>query len=136
LLLRQYPSPQVDDAWEILTGVGVVIITEEEILRLGKDPKKAVKAPSKWGMLTFYSFKTLAHEATGYREKAFLAQLDGQHALHCLNAIRKYAYREHYYPSRTADLSSEHHVNMTSTLPLPLFTKHIYHIAFISYSKY
>ncbi|EHK96556.1 hypothetical protein M7I_7765 [Glarea lozoyensis 74030] len=66
LLLRQYPSPEVDDAWEALTDVGVVIINKEEVVKLGKDPKKAVKAPPEW------------------------AQPDGQHALHCLNAIRKY----------------------------------------------
>jgi hypothetical protein len=42
LLLRQYPSSEVDEAWEALTDVGVVLITREEILRLGKNPKTFV----------------------------------------------------------------------------------------------
>jgi hypothetical protein len=35
----------------------------------------------------------------GYREDAYLAQIDGQHALHCLNAVRRYAHREYYFPN-------------------------------------
>ena len=34
----------------------------------------------------------------GFGSDTHLAQIDGQHALHCLNAVRRYAYREHYYP--------------------------------------
>jgi hypothetical protein len=56
LLLRQYPSPEVDEAWEALTDVGVVIITEDEIIRLGKDPKTSVKAPPEWGSSPCLSF--------------------------------------------------------------------------------
>ena len=52
LLLRAAPSPEVDAAWEALTDVGVVIITGEEVLRLGKDPSKTVKAPPEWGTLS------------------------------------------------------------------------------------
>ncbi|CAG8960187.1 hypothetical protein HYFRA_00010666 [Hymenoscyphus fraxineus] len=86
LLLRADPSPEVDEAWSKLTDVGVVIISGEEVSKLGKDPKKTVKAPLAWG----------------YGSDAHLAQSDGQHALHCLNAIRKYAYKEHYYPLQTS----------------------------------
>ena len=35
---------------------------------------------------------------TGFGTDAHLAQIDGQHALHCLNTVRRYAYREVYYP--------------------------------------
>ncbi|RDL40102.1 uncharacterized protein BP5553_00081 [Venustampulla echinocandica] len=83
LILRAYPSPEVDAAWEALTDVGVVIITGEEVSKLGKDPSKTVKAPREWG----------------HGDDAHLAQLDGQHALHCLNAVRRYAYREYYFPA-------------------------------------
>ncbi|KAG8534330.1 uncharacterized protein KY384_001174 [Bacidia gigantensis] len=82
LLLRRAPSAEVDAAWEALADIGIVTITTNEVLRLGKNPNNTVKAPPEWG----------------YGTDAHLAQLDGQHALHCLNAVRKYAYREHYYP--------------------------------------
>src|SRR2546429_6860793 len=42
----------------------------------------------------------------GHGEDAHLAQLDGQHALHCLNAVRRYAYREHYFPELRSTNSS------------------------------
>jgi Mycotoxin biosynthesis protein UstYa len=71
ILLRNEPSPEVDDAWKALTDIGVVIINGEEVSKLGKDPKKTVKAPPSWG----------------YGDDAHLTQPDGQHALHCLNAL-------------------------------------------------
>ena len=33
----------------------------------------------------------------GYGSDAHIAQLDGQHMLHCLNVLRKFAFFEHYY---------------------------------------
>ena len=48
-LLRSYPSPEVDAAWEARTDVGIVLITGDEVSRLGKDPLKSVKAPDEWG---------------------------------------------------------------------------------------
>lgn len=35
----------------------------------------------------------------GLGSETYLAQSAGQHALHCLNSVRKYAYREYYYPN-------------------------------------
>ncbi len=55
----------------------------------------------------------------GLGPTAHLAQLDNQHTLHCLNAIRRYAHREHYYPSFTSP-------NTTTTLPL-LHAAHLSH---------
>lgn len=49
LILRSYPSPEVDAAWEAITDVGVVIITGEEVSKLGKNPTQTVKAPLGWG---------------------------------------------------------------------------------------
>ncbi|KAG9238953.1 hypothetical protein BJ875DRAFT_491967 [Amylocarpus encephaloides] len=105
ILLRRYPSPEVDTAWSTLTDVGVVIIQEAEVSRLGKDPKNTVRAPPGWG----------------HGDNAHLAQPDGQHALHCLNAIRRYAYREYYYPSQTTCPSSDPHAKYNATSPLAEF---------------
>ncbi|TVY24103.1 hypothetical protein LHYA1_G007966 [Lachnellula hyalina] len=107
ILFRQDPSPEVDDAWKTLTDIGVVIITGEEVAKLDKDPKETVKVPPSWG----------------HGDDAHLAQPDGQHALHCLNALRRYAYREEYFPTQTKCPS-----NATSKIALqPYHQAHLSH---------
>ncbi|PVH94518.1 hypothetical protein DM02DRAFT_539314, partial [Periconia macrospinosa] len=76
---RAEPSQEVDIAWEKIARVHYFPITEETFLRLGKDPKHAVRVPTSWGL--------------------FVAQNDGQHLLHCLNVLRKFSHWEHYYVS-------------------------------------
>jgi hypothetical protein len=49
LLLRESPSPAVDEAWERLAYIGVFFISSSEVRKLGKDPLKTVKAPPSWG---------------------------------------------------------------------------------------
>lgn len=45
----------------------------------------------------------------GFGSSLYLAELDGQHHLHCLNTLRKYAYLPHYFPG------------YSSTLTMPIF---------------
>lgn len=70
---RQPPSPEVDLAWDAITQLQDFGITAEQLLKMGKDPNIAVKIPADWGL----------------GEDLFLAQLDSQRHLHCLNALRK-----------------------------------------------
>lgn len=70
---RQPPSPEVDAAWDRLADIGTHIISSDDVLRLGKDPAKAVRVPDTWG----------------YGPDAHIATLDGIHLVHCLNSIRK-----------------------------------------------
>ena len=62
--------------------------------------------------------------------------MDGQHALHCLNAVRRYAYREHYYPDfqqtggggsdTDADQTATTNRKLKSPLP-PIHQAHLSH---------
>ncbi|KAH7309853.1 hypothetical protein B0I35DRAFT_359656 [Stachybotrys elegans] len=78
---RGAPSDEVDALWESIADIGIVLISGEDVHRLGKDPAKTVKAPKHWG----------------YGENIHLAQIDGQHRLHCLNVLRKWAHYDHYF---------------------------------------
>ena len=49
-LLRAYPSKRVDAAWKELTEVGVITISRDEVVRLGKDPDLVVKAHESLGI--------------------------------------------------------------------------------------
>ncbi|KZF23211.1 hypothetical protein L228DRAFT_245949 [Xylona heveae TC161] len=82
-IYRETPSKEVDAAWAAMAKIVPFVIRSEDVVRLGKDPKLTSKVPEDWGL----------------GSDAYFAQLDGQHALHCLNAVRKYVYREHYYSS-------------------------------------
>ena len=72
-IYRQPPSAEVDAAWERLADIGTHILSSDDILKLGKDPKKAVRVPSNWG----------------YGDDAHIATIDGIHLVHCLNSMRK-----------------------------------------------
>ncbi|CAK1362292.1 hypothetical protein CB0940_02437 [Cercospora beticola] len=85
-LLRAYPSPETEALWDEYEEIGTLIISSDDVRLLGKDPSTTVKAPVDFG----------------YGPDAHLAMLDGQHAIHCLNTLRRYAYREYFYPNLTA----------------------------------
>ncbi|USW55921.1 Putative mycotoxin biosynthesis protein UstYa [Septoria linicola] len=89
-LLRSYPSPESEALWCEYEEIGTLVISSDEVRRLGKDPETTVKAPVEFG----------------YGPDAHLAMLDGQHAIHCLNTLRRYAYREYFYPNLTTTSSS------------------------------
>lgn len=77
---RQPPSPEVDNAWDRISDVQAILISSEEVQRLGKDPGRTVKAPQSWG----------------YGEDAHWAEIDVFHQIHCLNSIRQSLYRDYY----------------------------------------
>ena len=80
---RQGPSPIVDRAWQDLLFTSTILISSDDVRRLGKDPSHTVRAPLDWG----------------YGPDAHLAQIDSQHQLHCLDMLRRAVYREYYYPA-------------------------------------
>jgi len=67
------------------------MISSDEVLRTGKDPRKTVRAPADWG----------------YGDDAHLAQIDVVHQIHCLNMVRQAVYRD-YYQSNTTGLYWTH----------------------------
>ncbi|CCE30871.1 uncharacterized protein CPUR_04721 [Claviceps purpurea 20.1] len=69
-IYRQAPSAEVDTAWDLITNQLPHAISSQDVLRLGKDPKKTAKWPSEWG----------------FGSDAYIAELDIVHTVHCLNA--------------------------------------------------
>ncbi|KAM7200790.1 protein of unknown function (DUF3328) domain containing protein [Rhypophila sp. PSN 637] len=86
-IYRGPPSKEVDDAWEAISEVGVVLISGDEVRKVGKNTSKTVKAPPHWG----------------YGDDAYLAQVDGQHRIHCLNVLRKWMHYDHYFKPKLGD---------------------------------
>ncbi|PVH93679.1 hypothetical protein DM02DRAFT_504547, partial [Periconia macrospinosa] len=81
-IYRAEPSDEVDKAWDRVSEVFYFPIKEDSVKRLGKDPKHAVRVPESWG----------------YGKDLYVAQLDGQHLIHCLNVLRKFSHWDYYYP--------------------------------------
>jgi hypothetical protein len=44
------PSDAVDAAWDAIIEQKRFLISEQDVVRLGKDPKMVVRAPDEWGM--------------------------------------------------------------------------------------
>ena len=50
-LLRSYPSPESEALWSEYEELGTLLISSDEVRRLGKDPATTVKAPIDFGMI-------------------------------------------------------------------------------------
>ncbi|KAF1350502.1 hypothetical protein EJ07DRAFT_84760, partial [Lizonia empirigonia] len=80
-ICKDNPSPSVDAAWEKIADTPILIISRDDVVRMGKDPEDAVEVPSEFG----------------YGADKFFAVNDGQHLIHCLNEVREFAFQSHYY---------------------------------------
>lgn len=78
-------KPQGEDAdaeWNrISSHVFPILISSDEIRKLGKDPSLAVRVPDEFG----------------FGSDAYVAQTEVFHLLHCLDMLRKEISYEHYY---------------------------------------
>lgn len=72
-IYRLPDSPAVRDAWYQLYDVGVFPLTRSEVVRLGKDPNIAVKAPEFWG----------------WPKDSYMGSIEATHQLHCLDTLRR-----------------------------------------------
>lgn len=93
IIYREEPGPEVDAAWDRISQIGIVIISEDDVRKAGKDPTRTVRAPEDWG----------------YGTNAHIAQVEVFHQLHCLNAIRKALYYDHYLRPKYGDHPTELH---------------------------
>ncbi|KAE8165405.1 hypothetical protein BDV40DRAFT_309171 [Aspergillus tamarii] len=94
-ILRIPTGPEADAEWfRIGTGVMPIIISSDEIYKLGKDPSAAVKIP----------------EEHGYGNDAYIAQTEVFHLLHCLDMLRKEISYDHYYFPRFGNHPDAEHV--------------------------
>ena len=80
-IARQMPNPEADKLWDELELRRTIVISREEIRKLGKDPEESAK---------------FENDYWGLGDDAYMAQVDVFHQLHCLNNLRKLVYPEYY----------------------------------------
>lgn len=76
------------------------MINAEEVSKLGKNVSEVVRAPKEWG----------------YGNDAYIATLDLNHQVHCLNLLRMAAFPDHYAPRESPRFRAEHIMHCTSML--------------------
>jgi hypothetical protein len=89
---RALPGEEADKAWHAIGEPEWIIINENDARQLGKDPSTLVRAPEDWG----------------YGNDAFIAMMDLNHQLHCINQVRQAAFPEHYPNTRSKEFKEQH----------------------------
>lgn len=89
---RGDPSPELDAAWEHLTTTHMFPVTEEEVLRLGKDPEYVTRMP----------------EEFGFGSGLYAGFMDVFHNIHCLDYLRRQAYPDYYGQPLESPLGTLH----------------------------
>ncbi|KAK1149663.1 hypothetical protein N8T08_005215 [Aspergillus melleus] len=80
-LFQLPPSPEVDAAWDRISDTHAIVLSRDEIVKIGRDPDEQWRFPPEYG----------------YGDDAYMGLLDVFHHLHCLNAMRQAAYPEYYF---------------------------------------
>ncbi|KAG9195014.1 hypothetical protein G6011_00134 [Alternaria panax] len=88
-IFRCEPGPEVDQAWRRISNERPIAISREEVIAIGKDPDQAVKYPDDFAL-----------------GGAYAARIDVFHQIHCLDALRREAYFDHYYGNKYSDYNS------------------------------
>ncbi|KAK1573906.1 uncharacterized protein LY79DRAFT_593618 [Colletotrichum navitas] len=86
---RGSPSEEVDKAWDDVARIEYFGVSGAALRKMGKDPEISVSIPEEWGV----------------GPDKYLVEIDMQHQLHCLNAVRKYAYWDYYYGDSYKNIS-------------------------------
>lgn len=79
-IARQEPGPGIDDAWAYFDLVRTHVITKNDVIKLGKDPKTIAR---------------FNNNCWGFGEDAYMAQMDVFYQIHCLNMLRRAAFAGH-----------------------------------------
>ncbi|KAJ4294437.1 hypothetical protein N0V90_008127 [Kalmusia sp. IMI 367209] len=99
-IYKDDPSPAVDDAWDAIADTPVLAISKDDVLKMGKDPEYVVGVPEEFGKARIPDHcidDKLTMRSEGYGPNKYFAVNDGQHLIHCLNEVRKFAYYDYYY---------------------------------------
>lgn len=75
--------------------------------RRGKDPDYAVNTPENWDMPSSQKLLltlVMTFLPPGVGSNQYLAINQGQHDIHCLDQLRKFAYVDYYYGNNTNEL--------------------------------
>ena len=60
-IYREEPSEKVDAAWEEIAKIEIFVIDGSDVSRIGKDPRKTVRAPEDWGMSKQHKIQCSIH---------------------------------------------------------------------------
>ena len=74
---KEIGDPEAEAVWETFELIDTFPITRDDVIALGKDPETVVRYPD---------------ENFGLGAEAYVAALDIQHKIHCLNELRKMAF--------------------------------------------
>lgn len=93
-IFRSLPSKDADVKWHEIGNPTWITISSSEAVSLGKDPEVLVRAPEDWG----------------YGEDRYIAMLDLNHQLHCIDQLRRAAFRDEYPVTKDErwDFQKEH----------------------------
>ncbi|THC95118.1 hypothetical protein EYZ11_005402 [Aspergillus tanneri] len=80
-IFRREPSAEVDDAWMRIIDTRPIPLSRADVLAIGKDPAQSVRLSSDFGL----------------GPEVYAGRIDVFHQLHCLDALRREAYFDHYY---------------------------------------
>ncbi|KAM4056704.1 hypothetical protein HRG_003572 [Hirsutella rhossiliensis] len=94
-VFRGEPSNVTDAAWDDVSAEAyeVILVNATVLERAGYNPTHYFKAPSSWG----------------HGEGQYPVQIDVFHQIHCLNAVRKQMYYQHYYADEFPNGPDEMH---------------------------
>ena len=76
-IARQDPSSEVDELWKDLEILRTVVVTKDDIIKMGKDPETVAK---------------FDNDYWGFGDDAYMAEMDVFHQIHCLNMLRRKAF--------------------------------------------
>lgn len=85
-IIRQPPSKEAGEAWDRITDIGVMHVSRDEVIKLGKDHAITMQAPESWG----------------YGPDRHLVHLDG--TLPQREAQESPPYFPYYYPKRVTPI--------------------------------
>ncbi|KAI1382004.1 hypothetical protein F4677DRAFT_439808 [Hypoxylon crocopeplum] len=81
-IARELPNPAADETWEEWELSRFYPLTQDDVLRMGKDPSTVPKLEdAEWGL----------------GDDAYVGAFDVYHQIHCLNTLRRDAYRGYYH---------------------------------------
>ncbi|KAE8423615.1 hypothetical protein BDV36DRAFT_290289 [Aspergillus pseudocaelatus] len=103
-IMRIPQGDEADAEWSrISSGVFPILISAQEVRKLGKDPALAVRVPDEFG----------------YGPDAYLAQTEVFHLLHCLDMLRKeISYEHYYYPEFGNNPDAQHTAHITHCIDI------------------
>ncbi|KAE9375973.1 hypothetical protein N431DRAFT_404073 [Stipitochalara longipes BDJ] len=89
-IYRADPSPEVDEAWHRIANTNTIVLSTEDVEKLGFNSSRTARYPPE----------------LGFGLDAHIGRIDVFHQLHCLNEIRKDVNFDHYFGHKYGNRSN------------------------------